>query len=110
MTHKVVLSKCLGQYVGGLVRCTNREDLDKSFTDVLAKMMVTYVDVLSASAKFRKPGKFKGSRVIFEYLTKDIRFGADDNNVVLLHFLDEFHDGNNVMKRHRHSNILSFNG
>ncbi len=97
--HKVVLSKCLSQYLGGLVRCTNREDLDKSFTDVLAEMMVTHVDVLGARAKLRKSGKLKGSGVILKYLAIDIRFGADDWNVVVLHFLDEFHDGNSVTKR-----------
>ncbi len=78
MTHKVVLSKCLGQYVGGLLRCTNREDLDKSFTDVLTKMMVTHIDVLGSRAKLRKSGKLKGSGVILKYLAIDIRFGADD--------------------------------
>ncbi len=77
---------------------------------MLAKMMVAHIDVLGARAKFRKSGKLKGSGVIFKYLAIDIRFSADDWNIVLLHFLDEFHDGNNVTKRHRHSNILSFSG
>ncbi len=75
---------------------------------MLARKMVAHIDVLGARVKLRKSGKFKGFRVIFKYLAIDIRFGADDWNVVLLHFIDEFHDGNNVTKRHRYSNILSF--
>jgi hypothetical protein len=61
MTREVVLSKCLGQHIGDLVRGSNREDLDQSFTDMLSKVMVSYVDVLGARAKLWKPCKFKST-------------------------------------------------
>jgi hypothetical protein len=110
MMHKVVLSECLGQHVGGLVRCTNRVDLDELIADLLTKVMVAHINMLGARAEFWKSGKFEGSRIIFEYLTINIRFGADDRDVVFFHFLDEFHDRDDIAKRHRHSNILSFSG
>ena len=58
---EVVLNKCLGQHIGNLARGSNREDRDSSFTDMLSKVMVAYVDVLSARAKLWKSCKFKST-------------------------------------------------
>ncbi len=55
---------------------------------MLAKMMVAHVDVLSARAKLWKSCKFKNTLVVFKDFAVDIGFGADDRNVVFLHFLD----------------------
>ena len=61
MAREVILSKCFGQHIGDLVGSTNREDLDKSFADMLVKMMVAHIDMLGARMKLGKPCKFESS-------------------------------------------------
>jgi hypothetical protein len=55
---------------------------------MLTEMVVTHVDVLGARAKFRKSGKFQGSRIVFKHFALDVGLSADDWDVVILHFLD----------------------
>jgi hypothetical protein len=54
MTLEIVLRKSLGQHVSRLVFSANREDLDQSILHVLAKVVVTHVDVLGARAQLRE--------------------------------------------------------
>ena len=56
MTHEGILWKSLGQSVGNLSICGYRKDLDETFADMLAKVVVTHVDVFGAGTKLRKPG------------------------------------------------------
>ncbi len=107
---KVILSQCFGKHISNLVSSTNREDLDESLANIFTKMMVAYIDVLGAWTKFGKSGKFQHSRVVLKDFAVDIRFGIDDWDVVVLHFLNEFHDWNDISKRHGHGNVLSFSG
>ena len=56
MTHEGILWKSLGQSVSDLSICGYRKDLDETFADMLAKVVVTHVDVLGAGTKLWKPG------------------------------------------------------
>jgi hypothetical protein len=46
MTLKVIRCQSLGEYVSNLVFCVDREDLDKSLTNMFAKVVVTNIYVL----------------------------------------------------------------
>jgi hypothetical protein len=59
MMLKVILRKSLGQNISSLVFGANQKDLDQSVLHVLAKTVITYVDVLGTWAKFWEPGKFQ---------------------------------------------------
>ncbi len=56
--------------------------------DMIAKMVVTHIDVLGARAKLRKSGKFQGSQIVFKHFAVDVGLSADDWDVVILNFLD----------------------
>lgn len=47
MTYEVILCQCFGKCVSDLVFSAYGKDLDETFSYVFAKVMVTYVDVLS---------------------------------------------------------------
>jgi len=48
VTLKVVLCQRLGEYVSNLVFCVDREYLDKSFSYMLAKMMIANIYVFGS--------------------------------------------------------------
>ncbi len=52
VTLKVVLCQRLGEYVSNLVFCVDREYLDKSFSYMLAKMMIANIYVLGSWTLF----------------------------------------------------------
>ncbi len=56
MTHEGILWKSLGQSVSNLSICEYRKDLDETFADMLAKVVVAHVDVFGAGTKLWKPG------------------------------------------------------
>ena len=47
MMLEVTLCQCLGKCISNLILSVHREDLDEFLAHVFAKVMVTYVDVLS---------------------------------------------------------------
>jgi hypothetical protein len=51
VTLKIVLCQRFGEYVSNLVFCVDREYLDKSFSYMLAKMMIAniYINVVLGS-------------------------------------------------------------
>ncbi len=59
--------------------------------------MVTCVDVLGASAKLWKPGKFQCTRVIFKNLAVYVGLGTDDLETLLANFLYHNHNGKYVL-------------
>jgi hypothetical protein len=59
MMLKVVLRKSVGKSISSLVFGANRNDLDQSISHVLAKMVITHVDVLGTWANLWEPGKFQ---------------------------------------------------
>jgi len=61
MASEVILSECLGKDIGNLISCANGEDLDQSFANVFAKVVVAHVDVLSARAKLWKSCEFEST-------------------------------------------------
>ena len=77
---------------------------------MFTEVVVADIDVLSAWAKFWKSCKFQCTRIVLKDLAVHIRFGANDWDVALLHFLDETHDWNNISKGHGHGNVLSLCG
>ena len=86
MTLKVILCQRFGEYVSNLVFSVDREYLDKSFSNMLAKMMIANIDVLGSWTKLGKPSEFQCARVILKYLAVYIRFVANDLEFSLSHF------------------------
>jgi hypothetical protein len=58
MTLKIILCQGLGKSVSNLILSVNGKYFDKPLPHMLAKMMVTYVDVLGSMAKLGKPCQF----------------------------------------------------
>jgi len=96
MTLKKVLWKGLGQYVSNLIFSTNWKDLDQTFANMLTKVMVTNVDMFGARPELWKSRKFQCTRVVLKNLAVDVRFGADNLEMSLPHFLYQGHDRNDV--------------
>jgi hypothetical protein len=87
VTLKVILCQRFGEYVSNLVFSVDREYLDKSFSNMLAKMMIANIDVLGSWTKLGKPSEFQCARVILKYLAVYIRLVANDLEFSLPHFL-----------------------
>ncbi len=96
MTLRIILCQRFGESISNLILGIDREDLDESLLHMFTKMMVTYIDVLGPRGKLRKPCQFKGTRVVFKNLAIHIGLGAKNLNVLLPHFLQKSHDGNDV--------------
>jgi hypothetical protein len=65
------------------------EDLDKPVPYVFAKVMVTYVDVLSTRAKLRKPGEFQCTGVVFKNFAVYVGLGTDNLKTLLANILNQ---------------------
>ncbi len=87
MTLEVILCQSFCECVSNLVFGVDGEDLDKPLSHVFAKMMIANIYVLGPWAQLWKPCKFQGSSVVFKYFAVDIRFDANDLEVLLPHFL-----------------------
>ncbi len=48
MTLEVILCQSLGKYVSNLVFCVDREDLDKSLTNMFTEVVVANINVLGS--------------------------------------------------------------
>jgi hypothetical protein len=96
MTLKIILCQRFGESISNLILGIDREDLDEYLSHMFTKMMVTHIDVLGPRAKLGKPCQFKGTRVVFKNLAIHIGLGAKNLKVLLPHFLQKSHDGNDV--------------
>ncbi len=96
MTLKIILCQRFGESISNLILGIDREDLDESLLLMFTKMMVTHIDVLGPRAKLGKPCQFEGTRVVFKNLAIQIRLGAKNLEVLLPHFLQKSHDGNDL--------------
>ncbi len=96
MTLKIILCERFGESISNLILGIDREDLDESFLHMFMKMMVTHIDVLDPRAKLGNPCQFEGTRVVFKNLPIHIGLGAKNLEVLLPHFLQKSHDGNDV--------------
>jgi hypothetical protein len=96
MTLKIILCQRFGESISNLILGIDREDLDEFFLHMFTKMMVTHIDVLGPRAKLGKPCQFKGTRVVFKNLAIHIGLGEKNLEVLLPHFLQKSHDGNDV--------------
>lgn len=72
------------------------------------KVMIACVDVLGTRAETWKPSNFKCTRVILKNLPINVGLYIGNIKFMLPLFLDEFHEGNDVMKGHNHGYILLF--
>jgi hypothetical protein len=87
-----ILRKGFSKGVGNLILGSFWEDLDRPIPYVFAKVMVTYVDVLSMRAKLWKPGKFQCTGVVFKNLALYVGLGTDNLKTLLANFLNQKHD------------------
>jgi hypothetical protein len=91
-----ILRKGFSKGVSNLILSSYWEDLDKPISYVLAKVMVTYVDVLCMRAKLWEPSKFQCTVVVFKNLAVYVGLGTDDLKTILANFLDQKHNGKDV--------------
>jgi hypothetical protein len=68
------------------------EDFDKPVPYVIAKVMVTYIDVLGTRAKLWKPCKFQHTGVVFKNLAVYLGLGTDNLKTLFTNFLNQKHD------------------
>jgi hypothetical protein len=73
-----ILRKGFSKGISNLILGSYWEDLDVPIPYMLAKVMVTYVDVLGMRAMLWKPGKFQCSRVVFKNLAVYIGLRTDN--------------------------------
>ena len=64
---------------------------------MLTKVVILHVDMLSVWAESQKSGKFKCTNLAIH-----VGLCIDNIKFMLPHFLDEFHEGNDIMEGHRH--------
>jgi hypothetical protein len=63
---------------------------------MVTKMMIAYVDVLGPRAKVKKPCHLEGTRLVFKDFAIHIGLGTKNHEILLLHFLQQPHDKNDV--------------
>ncbi len=88
VTNKVVLWQGLGEHISDLVGGSYWEDLDEPLLHMFTEVMVADVDVLGAGAQLGKPCQFQCTCIVLKDLAIDVGLGADDWNVLVLHFLN----------------------
>jgi hypothetical protein len=91
-----ILRKGFSKGISNLILGSYWEDLDKPISNLYAKVMATYVDVLGTRAKLWKPGKFQSTWFVFKNLAVYVRFGTDDLKTLLSNFLYQKHNGKYV--------------
>jgi hypothetical protein len=64
--------------------------------------MIAHIDMLSVWAESWKFGKFKFTKIVFKDFARHVGLYIDNFKFIFPHFLDAFHEGNDVMKGHRH--------
>jgi hypothetical protein len=92
-----ILRKGFSKGVSNLILGSYWEDLDKPVSYVLAKVMVTNVDVLGTRAKLWEPSEFQCTGVVFKNLVVYVGLGTDDLKILLANFLDQKHNGKDVL-------------
>jgi hypothetical protein len=78
-----ILRKSFSKSICNLILGSYWEDFDKPVPYVFAKVMVTYVDVLSMRAKLRKPCEFQRTGVVFKNLAVYVGLGTDHLKTLL---------------------------
>jgi hypothetical protein len=61
MKLKNILCQGFGKSISNLILGVNGEYFDKPLSQMFAKMMVAYIDVLGSRAKHEKPCQFEGT-------------------------------------------------
>jgi hypothetical protein len=87
-----ILRKGFSKGVRDLILGSYWEDLDKPVPYVLAKVMVTYVDVLGTRAKLWKPWEFQCTNVVIKNFAVYVGLGTDHLKTLLANFLNQKHD------------------
>ena len=108
MALEVVLWKWLCKNIGRLFLGTNGVDLDESITNMFAKVMIDNVDVFRPWSELRQASKFKSAGVIFKDFAEHVGHRGNDTKTSLFDFSNQEHDGEYVVERLRHGNVLGF--
>ncbi len=58
MALEAILRKNFGQIIGNLVLCADQDDLNEAVLHMLAKMMMTHVNMFDTKIQLGKPHKF----------------------------------------------------
>ncbi len=96
MMLKIILCQRFGESISNLILGIIREDLDESLLHMFTKMMVAHIDVLGPRAKLGMPFQFKCARIVFKKLAIHIRLGAKNLEILLIRFLQQPRDRNDV--------------
>ena len=108
MALKVVLWKGLREDISNLVFCPDGINFYESISDVLTEVVEAGVDVFGAWAKLRKASEFEGTGVVLECFAVNLGNVCDDSETLFTNFLNEKHDGEDVVEGLRKRDVFGF--
>ena len=104
MANKIFGEGC-SKSVCYLIFHVNRRDF---VLHVLSEVMEAYINVLGVQTESWKPGQFKRTRVVFKDFAVRGGLHIDYVKFARIHFLDEFHEGNDITMGHRQGYVFGF--